>query len=244
MKTKWMPLILAACCLAGLVVESPARTNEDQIGFQHFEEPIFPVVLKAEGIYSGFAEIIVDINEDGTVADWLPIRCNHPYFIDSVGYVVDDWIFEPKMENGEPVPAVRYLTINFSHEGIVLYSGNLTDMYLNRLTRDHQVFNEVAKLSELDQLPEPIHIVPPRLPSDIPKEELTGEVTVTFFIDEEGKVRIPIVTDINAHLGLAGAAYHAIKDWRFKAPMVHGEKVVVKARQPFHFEPPEVEVQD
>ncbi len=244
MKTKMILFLLPLFLLNELSAKTEPLAENGPVSFKEYYEPLFPVLLKSEGIFSGFVDIVVDINPDGTIEDWLPVRATHPDFVRSVEHAIRKWSFKPPMSNGKPTPLVVQMTINYSFEGVVLVSGNITDVYLNRLSRDREFYQPVARLSDLDQIPEPVHIVPPRIPSDVPDDKIQGDVVVTFFIDQEGHVRIPIVTEINGHRGLAVSAFMAIKEWEFKPPTVHGDPVLVKARQPFHFDYPQDQVED
>ena len=244
MKTKMILFLLACFCLNGLSARTEIHENASLVTFKEYSEPLFPVLLKSKGIFSGFVDILVDINEDGTIEDWLPLNANHPDFIRAIEHVVGKWSFEPPMRDGKPQAIVVQMTFNFSFDGVVLVSGNISEVYLNRLVAEHLSYNTVAKLSELDAIPEPIHIVQPLIPSDMPEEEREGSVVVTFFIDQSGNVRIPIVTEMDSPRALAASAFMAIREWKFKPPTVRGQPVVVKARQPFHFEHSSNQVQD
>jgi len=238
MKTNYLLLALVALGAAFPTANARTEENMNNLSFRRYQEPLFPNVLKVDGITAGFVEILVDINEDGSIADWLPVRASHPQFLRSIEYAIDEWAFDPPVIDGKPAPVVQRFTFNFSHEGIVLISGNLTEVFLNRLTRDHQLYNFVVSMKELDQIPEPIAIVRPLINPDIPLEERQGTVVVQFFIDREGKVRIPVVKQMAAHRGLAQAAFAAIQQWKFKPPTVHGQPVVVEVQQAFHFKDP------
>ena len=58
-----------------------------------------------------------------------------------------------------------------------------------------------------------------------------------FYIDETGKVRIPVVEEYDGHRGIVDAAYNAIRQWEFKPPTVKGKPVTVRVEQPFEFKP-------
>jgi TonB family protein len=240
MKTKWIVLLLALAA-GGLPAPASAAAgagDEDagfELTFSHYVEPLFPQSIKYDGITEGFAEIVVDINEDGTIADWLPIKTNHPQFVRTIEYVIDEWRFNPPLKDGQPIPVVQRFTFNFSHEGIVLISGNLNEAYLGRLTREFALYRMVVGIKELDGIPEPVEIVRPLINPEIPEGERAGSVVVKFFIDKQGKVRIPVVKEINGHRGLAESAYIAIQQWKFKPPTLHGQPVAAEVQQPFFF---------
>jgi TonB family protein len=60
-------------------------------------------------------------------------------------------------------------------------------------------------------------------------------MVVQFYIDQEGKVRMPVLADVDCDLELAAAAYDAVRTWSFEPPTVKGRPVIVTARQKFVF---------
>jgi outer membrane biosynthesis protein TonB len=59
-------------------------------------------------------------------------------------------------------------------------------------------------------------------------------VTIEFFIDETGAVRLPAgVTTENKVL--TALALDAVKQWKFTPPTTRGKGVLVKASQVFNF---------
>ena len=204
--------------------------------FKNYEEPWLtraPFELPKEGDL----RMVVDINADGTVADWMVIRAYDQSFIDAIRRVIEDWTFHPAMMDGKPIPIVMEMMFNFSKRGTSLVEGNLTYLYLQRLPNMHRDVVVVRSFKELDGLPEPIKIVRPIINPDIPKEERAGTVVVGFYIDETGKVRIPIVEEYEGHRSLVDSAYNAILQWEFKPPTIKGRPVTVRVEQPFEFKP-------
>ena len=61
-----------------------------------------------------------------------------------------------------------------------------------------------------------------------------------FYIDPQGRVRIPSVSreTIEANPGLAAAAVTAVSQWQFAPPVSNGKPVLVVASQDFSFRPP------
>lgn len=206
--------------------------------FVKYLEPIFPPGLKFDGITDGHVELIIDINEDGTVADWIPLRSTHRLLTESVGRAMKKWKFKPAMIDGEPVPVAQKLLFNFDHSGTVLISGTGLDLHMRWIRELGRQDDRLAfELPDLDQLPEPMEIVKPLLPLSLADNKDPATVMVTFYIDQQGNVRIPVATEWEVDLLFAQSAIHAITQWKFKPPTVKGRPVVVRAIQPFHFLP-------
>ena len=200
----------------------------------HMEEPIFPLELPMEGVVEGSVNIAVDINEDGTVGDWMPLSASHRRFVDQVGDVIMKWKFKPAEQDGETVPCQMTYEINFTYSDVVQVTG-INNPFFNiwsRLKAQHQF---VYELSALDKLPSPIKIIRPyRMPEDT-RGEWTGTVTFRFYIDKDGKVRMPVMTHLEGNLNIARSAAAALQEWEFEPPTIKGEAVVARAEQIFNY---------
>jgi TonB family protein len=238
MKTsKYLVAILALFLpLSAFAVSEP--DNFEHASFMKYEEPIFPPSLKFDGITDGHVEIMIDINDDGTVADWIPLRSTHRLLTESVGRSLANWRFNPAKIDGEPVPVAQRIIFNFDHSGTVLISGTGMDLHMRWIRELGREDDRLAfELPDLDQLPEPVEIVRPLLPKEMAEKKMSGKVMVSFYIDRQGNVRIPVAIDWEGDIMFAQSAIHAITQWKFKPPTRRGRAVVVRAIQPFHFKP-------
>ena len=226
-------LLLASLLSTGFA-QDPVMKNAS---FKNYVEP-WLLRTNFEAFEEGDLHLIVDINADGTVADWIITRAHNENMIRAVNRVIEEWTFHPATRDGEPIPIVIGLIFSFSKRGTSLVEGNISDLYLKSLSNFHEDVVPVRSFTELDKVPEPVNIVRPQLNPDIPENMRSGEVIVSFFIDETGKVRIPVIEEYEGHKGLADAAYNAILQWQFKPPTVRGRPVIVQVRQPFRFVPP------
>jgi len=92
----------------------------------------------------------------------------------------------------------------------------------------------VYRPEDLDSIPEPIEVVKPKYPLEFKEEGVRGEVSVLFYIDEEGRVRMPHITEYT-HEEFAQLALVAVRQWKFKPPIRRGKPVSILVRQPFSF---------
>jgi TonB family protein len=147
------------------------------------------------------------------------------------------WTFEPAQLNGQPVAAVSEVAVQFNVEGPVLVSTTgiePMESWIYRLTQTRTVVR-AHDLRELDRVPRLVATVAPAHAGGRSDRGLTGDVTVHFYIDESGAVRLPYV-DPTENTDLAALAVPALQQWRFEVPTCHGQPVVVKASQRFHFQ--------
>jgi TonB family protein len=98
--------------------------------------------------------------------------------------------------------------------------------------RDEVIEYHVCSLRDLDRIPTPLHVVAPAasLRPD------AGEVKVEFYIDEQGKVRIPVARE-TSDAAFANAAVDAVSQWQFEPPTSKGKAVLVHAVQIFTIKP-------
>jgi TonB family protein len=177
----------------------------------------------------------VSISADGELTDLLPIAYTHPGLVRTVSEAMKEWKFTPPKRDGVPVAIQTELTINFSAEGVVI-SRNAqieVEQYL-RQAFGHRLAMKRKSASELDAVPAMIAQVSPKYAKQAEQEGVRGKVTVHFYIDETGAVRMPSVEG-DAHPYLAQQAVEAVREWRFAPPRSRGKPVLVSARQDFEF---------
>ena len=96
-----------------------------------------------------------------------------------------------------------------------------------------------CRLSQLDRIPTPTKVVEPGVP--LAAKNMTEKlvVTVHFYIDEQGRVRMPAVDRASSQSAepFAAEALAAVTQWQFEPPLSHGRPVLVAARQDFNFTP-------
>jgi TonB family protein len=95
---------------------------------------------------------------------------------------------------------------------------------------------------DLDRIPTPIRIVQPALPAAPGRRSQGARVTVKFFIDDHGRVRLPRISSLSraANEELAGsamgdAAVAAVSQWQFEPPLSRGKPTIVLVAQDFNF---------
>lgn len=201
-------------------------------------EPLYPLRLQMQGIKEGDAQIAVAVDERGQLQDYLVIGYSRKEFADAAVAVLKRWKFEPMRLRGVPHPVTQELRFNFESRGLSVVNqtiGDYVESRIERLAPDLYSFRAFT-LRELDRLPVPREIVAPVYPQELVDNGISGRVSVEFYIDENGQVRLPSVRT-TAHEELSMAAILAVQRWRFDPPQRHGRPVLVRAIQDFNFTP-------
>jgi hypothetical protein len=228
-------MILAIGCLPWSLNASEPETSDPAITYMI--SPAYPANLSMIGITDGSATILISLDSEGKLVDWIPLSSTKPEFVRAVGQVIDKWEFRAAKRNGTAVPFALSISLKFRSDGAMISLNNV--QILQQFIRDGKGAEAevplIAKYSELDRLPEPVTVVQPVLDSSIPADVRAGSVTLGFVIDAEGNVRMPALIECNGDIRLAFAAYNALAKWKFSAPLRHGDPVMTRASQKFIF---------
>lgn len=215
-------------------------------------EPRYPVALSHQEVNQGRAEFVITVDNQGTLRDHLLVEASHPLFGQAVEDVLPSWEFRPALIDGKRVNAMHRVTINFRNSGTFVVGVDsvsaIKDSRINLIggSRNNEEYR-VALLPHLDAPPEMLQVVHPNIPDseDIPAEGL--RIVYNFFIDQEGRVRIPWLDEQEfQHVDeeILDATYDALMQWEFTPPTVNGKKVVAQVSQPFWFTSPQHSLAD
>jgi TonB family protein len=231
-------LLFLLVLTAGLAIAQPAGRFQEIQSARIIQtvDPIFPDSLIATYRRGGQASVLISIDTEGRLADWLAIRYTDAGFADAAVAALKQWQFVPARLRGEPVPVCIELQFNFEVKGVVVSvsPADLITANFNDITGG--VNYAPCTLRDLDRIPVPLQTVSPLYPKQLAERGTTGEVTVDFFIDERGAVRMPYVTG-DPHQMLANLAVDAVRQWKFEPPTRRGLPVLVHVRQVFRFTP-------
>jgi len=235
----------------GLVSYGFSQQDEDLIAYEHnlssddvdlhfkvIRQPQFPESLRSAGHSKGHVRMLLELHFDGELRDWIVTSASHKDFADAIERVIEDWEFSPPKRNGKPISLVIPIEVNFRSTGDVV-SFNMTDglnHYLQFTSKANAI--ELADVDNLDQFPEPIYVVEPKVPGSLVRKSDGSFGVFKFFIDTEGRVRLPHVDSVRGgtvDVRLLEAAQDALEEWQFAPPTVNGKRVVVQVKQPFHF---------
>lgn len=198
---------------------------------------IFPPKLIQEGVTNGVARVRLSINASNELLDALVIYSTRKEFSDEALRVVKEWRFTAALERGEPIGVVGDVEFQFRINGTIGVErrGPFGPADEPLGAANPQVYR-AESMKNLDAIPAPTHVVPPSYPENWSDRGIRGTALVEFYIDETGRVRIPVVSRTD-HPLLGGAALAAVMQWQFETPVSRGRPVLVRAEQLFTFEP-------
>ena len=234
-----MLIIGIGVLLTGSVLAQTQSTSSSWQSMKILEtaEPVFPAHLLQIGAVQGEARVVINTDADGNLADWLVVGYTHPEFADAAVKAIKQWKFEPARLRGDPVGTTVELSFYFEAKGVVISTTTPSDLLEARFMRfrDNRYVYQPCDPRELDRTPAPLVTIAPRYSSELAKQGVKGTVTIEFFIDENGLVRLPSGVNADNNL-LTALALEAVKQWKFTPPTSRGKGVLVKASQLFDFD--------
>lgn len=203
----------------------------DQVGVL-----VYPPKLLNSGVFSGEVKAVISVDDQGTLSDCLVIGYTNQGFVDAALAAMKRWAYQPAMVMGRARASRAEVLFTFRDRGVIVQNlpGALEHYQMFGPLEDRYVYRPV-KLSELDGTPLLVHPVQPA----VRKSDVEHSITVEFYIDEEGRVRMPAVGRESADDAYAAAAVAAVEQWRFEPPLRKGKPVLVYAQQEFTFKPKE-----
>lgn len=225
--------------VSGSVLAKPAATSPawQSLKIEQTVSPTYPANLLFRGVTEGQADIAIATTADGRLEDLLALAYTRPEFAASATAAIKRWTYIPARLRGERVGTVVVLRFFFKAEGVVVSSVSINDtveMQLRHLLGRHYE-HRICSAGDLDRPPVPIAAVAPRYPRQLLDHGVKGTVTVEFFIDETGTVRLPAVVSRHDNPLLCNLAVDALNRWKFAPPTVRGRAVLVRASQQFVF---------
>jgi TonB family protein len=237
MKSLFAFLSFALVCTGALAQGVRNRPDFQGTKIVRAVMPDFPEPLYR--LYRNGGEVRIDIAVDmeGKLTEWLAVAYTDRRFADLAIEALKKWEFEPARWEGQPVPVCIPLTFSFEVKGVVLSSTGeeMAEAWLMTHFGGTNAYRPCT-LRELDRIPIPVHADAPHYPESLANRGVQGEVTVEFYIDETGAVRMPFVIDL-PQADLANLAVLAVRDWKFEPPTCRGRPVLARVRQLFRFTP-------
>lgn len=229
-KNKIWVVVLA---VAGVCALQASNNVKKGVIFQKFIEPQINGSLYLD--INGHASIDVAIlfNDQGYVDDWLTVRTNDKLLIKSISNVIDGWKFNPPMLDGESSWGYIELNLFFLKKGGVLtITPREAVLALFNIMNDD--FQMVVPFKELDRIPKPIMMEAPALHKSLYNNNSGKTVLFEFFIDKEGKVRMPLVKESSTENVVTAIILESLLKWKFEPPTHKGVRVATKASIPFN----------
>jgi outer membrane biosynthesis protein TonB len=201
-------------------------------------EARFPPALALSNITNGEARVVVSIDPDGKLVDYLVTGYTGKCFADEAVTVIKAWHYTAPSENGRPIGVRTELRFNFESRGRVLSLTAIetSDVMLKQMGVGPAYIANVCRPHELDRPLAPVDAASPLYPASSRGATVTQpqSVVVDFYIDEQGQPRMPVVVN-TAQEHYASAAVDALTRWKFATPTRAGRPVAVRVRQEFIF---------
>jgi TonB family protein len=197
-------------------------------------DPVFPFPLTQQGLTRGEARVAVNTDAKGRLVEWLVVGFTRAEFANEAVDVIKKWAFVPARMRGEPVGTTIEIYFYFEARGVVVSTTTIDELERATLFETGRYVYQPCSLRELDRIPTPLTTVAPVYPSELARKGVHGRVSVDFYIDETGVVRMPAVSPRD-NIELTALSLEALRQWRFEPPTRNGKPVLVKASQVFSF---------
>lgn len=241
MKTFYRSLLFVTLCgvTSALFAVSPFEPpgDNDGIAINQGDALIYPFSMTTMGILNGAAQVVVSVDANGHLSDTLVIAYTNEAFADAAVAALKRWTYEPARVRGVPRASRAYVLFTFKNDMGVMTQAlpGMADASAVRAFSDDRYRYKAYQLRDLDRIPIPAKVVSPNPPKGSVAVKRT--VTVEFYIDDQGRVRMPAVDRAEADDAYAAAAVRAVEQWHFEPPVRKGRPVLVLARQDFSFVP-------
>lgn len=229
MKTAVRILVVTSATLASIL---GAQTTPLRI--EQTIEAQFPNALALSPITEGEARVLINVDADGKLADWLVTGYTHKAFADEAVTVLKAWRYTPATDRGQPIGVRMELKFQFEARGrVVSLMAIETPDVLHKMVIGQPFIATVSNLRDLDRPLAPVNPESPRYPAGV-TAATPRSVLVDFYVDEKGQPRMPVVIN-SSHENFSLAAVDALSRWRFTTPTRDGKPVSVRVRQEFIF---------
>jgi len=207
-----------------------------QLRLTKFALPQFPELVRLSGDTHGVVVVAIGRDAEGRVTDVLVLNSSNPVLSQSVISAVNEWRFARPAYRATPdkpiIPIVRFI---FNSGGVTFVSvssqgsGRKPDINNN----PPMIFPMVG---DLDTSSKPLEQPLPNISGAILDRLPPGTATVKFFVDETGRVRVPIVLESTTP-EYADAAVASVEQWRYEPPRLAGRPTIAIETATFNFRP-------
>lgn len=192
--------------------------------------PHFPIRLLRRGVTEGEAVIRISLDQTGKLSDCLVERYTEPEFAEAALDAIKQWQFKLR----EPVGVVMGVTFLYRMHGVVAIERFAVDNVVAEERNKGEYAYAPCSPRDLDHRPKPTRVVSPDYPQELEQKGIEGSVAIDFYIDEQGRTRLPAPLTTENSI-LAGLATAAMEQWQFEPPTRGGKPVLVHATQRFSF---------
>lgn len=178
------------------------------------------------------AMLKIRIGPEGEVADWIPLYLPHRKLLPAVGRALEGAEFTPPLVEGEPAMVDVSATLPLWNVGqFEVLSVSVAEHLESRMASLTLPANHLV-LGKPGELDAPLAIIERgKVYSAVDEggNELSWRVTLEFYVDPQGKVRMPRPLEEVDPL-IAEVAMRTVRGFRFSPPEENGRPTVVKAQ--------------
>jgi len=231
-------MALAVFCPRAFAADPDNQNSLQQLRLEKFVLPDFPPFVRQLGISRGVVTVAIGRTAEGQVDDILVLDSTDARLTEAARNAVAEWRFARPSNvplQGRPIiPIVRFL---FNTLGVSMVSPptGRTSAINREVPGNAPVI--LPALIEIDGGPKPLHQPMPQIKGGAANLPRGGSATVKFFVDETGRVRVPIVLDCTSP-DLGQAAALAVAQWRYEPPRIGGKPTIAIETQTFSFGTP------
>lgn len=213
-----------------------APGENDGVAINQTDMLVYPYSMTMSGILTGEAQVVISVDAAGKLGDVLVVGYTNVAFADAAVGALKRWTYEAARVHGAPRSSRAYVLFKFKNDmGVMIQKlPSMNDASILRSLSERYIYTP-CKLRDLDRIPIPTEVVAPVPPKGGLSEKRV--VTVEFYIDDQGRVRMPAIDRSEADDAYAAAAVRAVEQWRFEPPLRKGRPVLVLAQQNFSFVP-------
>lgn len=212
--------------------------NEDRINdlqLLNYTEPAFPTSARAEGIPDGIVTLAISRDVAGVPGDILVIDTTDPRFAEAAVEAVRQWRFTSTAPDRTLPPVL--VRIGFRLSGVIYLTaqnkskvGLLGDTVARKLREPVRI----PELQSLNVTSKAINQPMPAYPAALAGKGVKGTANVRFYVDQDGRVRLPQVSEATAP-EFADAALAAVALWRYEPPRKGARHIVAAENWAFSF---------
>ncbi len=219
----------------------PAKGEVIEPGFPNGSAQLslsYPGKAFSAGVPTGSATVAVLIDDQGRAVDYLIVRYTQPFFGEALMEEAKLRTYSAKRLRTVAVPGVFHFTYEFeAPTGAGNISGfDAVNRRIEIVSGGPKLMYEPRKESEIlgGQL-ETLHVEVPVFPANFPVPSgKTVRALVSFYVDEQGRVRLPNV-ESSIPPTLVASALAAVRQWKFKPPVMQGKPVLVRTMRAVTF---------
>jgi TonB family protein len=184
-------------------------------------EAVFPPDLLARGVTAGRARIAVSVNGAGLPTDEIVESETDPALGQAALEAVRQWVFNRPAISAEDGPQILNIELSFGDQ---------------TAAADIPWAYRTPVLNQLDRIPNPKNVVrpDPAQQSALPPLRGRHNLTVAYYIDQTGHVRLPSVV-VGIDPGYNRLALDAVAQWQFDPPLIQGKPTAVRSQQTFRY---------